>query len=215
MPTYESLAVAREEVAYFMRRLYRQGLTTTSGGNLSLRVDDNTVLITPSGTDKGELKGSEIAMFTIDGENLTPQFKGSIETGMHLAILRRRPEVKAVVHAHPVVATSFAAMGVDINFHLTAEAYAVLGKPVRAPYCIMGSEGLAAIVTDCLVDTDVAVMQNHGIIAVGGSLLNAFDKLEVTENAAKMTWITHTMKSVSPMGSDQLAEIDRAFRKGS
>ena len=207
MPNYESLSAEREEVAYFMRRLYRQGLTTTSGGNLSLRVDDRHVLVTPSQLDKGEMKAEQIALFTIDGENLTPKFKGSIETGMHLSVLRVRPDVKAIVHAHPVTATSFAAMGIDINFHLTAEAFAVLGEPVRAPYSIMGSEALAKSVAECMKTADVAVMQNHGVIAVGKTMLVAFDRLEVTEAAAKMTWITHTMQSMSPLTKENLDEI--------
>ncbi len=211
MPSYESLAAEREEVAYFMRRLYRQGLTTTSGGNISLRVDDKHVLITPSALDKGEMQAAQIALFTIDGENLTPHLKGSIETGMHLSILRARPDAKAVVHAHPVTATSFAAMNMDINFHLTAEAYAVLGKPVRTGYSIMGSENLAKMVVESLKNTDVAIMQNHGIACVGKTLLNAFDKLEVCEAAAKMTWITHTMQAACPMKQDSLDEIDEAF----
>lgn len=212
MSKYEECAAQREEVAYFMRRLYRQGLTTCSGGNLSLRVDKDTVLITPSAVDKGELRGDQIAMFTLDGRNLTPRFKSSIETGMHLAVLRARPDANAVVHAHPVTATAFAAMDKDINFHLTAEAFAILGTPKRAPYCIMGSDGLAQIVADCLKDADVALMQNHGVICVGKTLLNAFDRLEVTEAAAKMTWITTTMNAACPMTREQVEEIRRNFR---
>lgn len=213
MPSYEALEKEREEVAYFMRRLYRQGLTTTSGGNLSMRIDENTILITPSATDKAELKGSEIAMFTMDGKNLTPQFKGSIETSMHIAVMKARPDIKAIVHAHPVTATAFTAMNMDINYHLTAEAFAILHKPVRAPYAMMGTEGLAEIVARSLKDTDIALMQNHGIIAVGPTMLNAFDKLEVTEAAAKMTWITHTMKATSIMTQEQLDEIHESFHK--
>ncbi len=212
MSKYEEFATQREEVAYFMRRLYTQGLTTCSGGNLSLRVDADTVLITPSALDKGELRGDQIAMFTLAGENLTPQFKSSIETGMHLSVMRARPDINAIVHAHPVTATSFAAMNMDVNVHLTAESYAVLGTPKRAPYCIMGSDGLAAIVADCLKDCDVALMQNHGVICVGKTMLNAFDRLEVMEAAAKMTWITATMKAASPMTGDQVEEIQRTFR---
>lgn len=211
MSSYESLLAEREEVAYFMRRLYRQGLTTTSGGNLSLRVADNLVLITPSSLDKAEMQANQIALFTLDGINKTPQFKGSIETGMHLEILRRRPEIKAVVHAHPVTATAFAAMDIDINFHLTAEAYAILKTPVRVGYSIMGGEGLAKIVAESMEKTDVAIMKNHGVICAGRSMLNAFDKLEVCEAAAKMTWITHTMKSIHPLNREQLDEIAKGF----
>lgn len=212
MPQYEECGEQRDLVAYFMRRLYRQNLTTCSGGNLSLRLDDGTVLITPSALDKGELRGDQIAMFTLSGENLTPQFKPSIETGMHLAVLRARPEMNAIVHAHPVTATSFAAMNRDISVHLTAEAYAVLGTPKRAGYCIMGSDGLADIVAGCVKDADVLLMQNHGILCVGKTMLNAFDRLEVLEAAAKMTWITATMNAASPMTREQIDELDRMFR---
>lgn len=212
MSKYEEFVGQREEVAYFMRRLYRQGLTTCSGGNLSLRVDEATVLVTPSALDKGELTGDQIAMFGLDGENMTPRFKASIETEMHLSVLRARPDVKAIVHAHPVTATSFTAMHLDINFHLTAEAYAILGTPKRAPYCIMGSQGLADIVSGCAKEADVVLMENHGILCVGKSLLQAFDRLEVTEAAAKMTWITTTMNAAKPMTKDQVDEIERKFR---
>lgn len=212
MSAYDDCLSRREEVAYFMRRLYRQGLTTCSGGNISFRLDDGTVLLTPSGLDKGELKAEQIAMFSPEGQNLTPHLKGSIETGMHLSVLQKRPDVTAIVHAHPVTATSFAAMNMDINCHLTAEAYAILGTPKRAPYCIMGSEGLAGIVADCLSDTDVALMQNHGVITVGKTLLQAFDRLEVLESAAKMTWITATLRAANPMTGEQVNEIQRLFR---
>ena len=213
MPTYESLSAQREEVAYFMRRLYRQGLTTTSGGNLSLRVDDRHVLLTPSALDKCEMQADQIALFTLDGENLTPRFKGSIETEMHLAVLRSRPDVMAVVHAHPVTATTFAAMDIDIDFHLTAEAYAILGTPVRVGYCIMGSTGLARLVADGLKNADVAIMKNHGIICAGKTMLAAFDRIEVCEAAAKMTWITRTMQSASPLSQENLDEIHKSFHE--
>ncbi len=212
MSSYDQYAAHREQVAYFMRRLYSQGLTTCSGGNISLRVGDGLALVTPSALDKGELRADQIALFTMEGENLTPHLKGSIETGMHLEVLRRRRDIAAVVHAHPVTATSFTAMTMDINTGLTSESYAVIGKPVRVGYCIMGSEGLANKVADALQDADVALMQNHGVITVGKTLLNAFDKLEVLEAAAKMTWITTTMKAASPMSPEQLSEIDATFR---
>jgi L-fuculose-phosphate aldolase len=197
----------REEIAYFMRRLYRQGLTTCSGGNISMR-HDQYVLITPSALDKGELKGEQIAVLTINGENLTPELKTSIETEMHLMVLNARPDINAVVHAHPVTATSFTALKCEINCHLVAEAYAVLGTPKFARYALMGTRKLAEIVAECVKDSNVVMMQNHGILTVGPNMLKAFDRLEVLEAAAKMTWITSTMQCPSPMTKDMLEEID-------
>lgn len=211
MKNYEELEEEREEVAYFMRRLYRQGLTTCSGGNLSLRVDGGQVLLTPSALDKGELRADQIGLFTADGKNLTPHLKSSIETEMHLSILRARPDVQAVVHAHPVTATSFAAMDMDINCALTAEAYAVLGTVARSSYALMGTDGLAKLVSEALRNADVSVMQNHGVIAVGNTMLKAFDRLEVLENAARMTWITETLRCARSLSKDQKTEIEKNF----
>lgn len=213
MLTYEELHAERTEVAYFMRRLYKQGLTTCSGGNLSKRVDGDRFIITASAVDKGEIMPEHIAMFTMKGENLTPHLKGSIETEMHRRIFEARPDISAIVHAHPVTATAFAAMDMEINGCLTAEAYAVLGKLSRASYCMMGTDGLADCVADCLKSFDVSVMQNHGVITVGKTMLAAFDKLEVLENAAKMTWITHTMNNVRPLSETQRKEIADSFWK--
>ncbi|HVN59028.1 MAG TPA: class II aldolase/adducin family protein [Bacteroidales bacterium] len=201
----------RREVARFMRRLYRHGLTTTSGGNISLRLDDDIVLITPSATDKGRMKGSEVGIMTLDGKNLTPSLKPSIETGMHLSVYRRR-DVKAIVHAHPVFATSFTAMKRKINTSLTAEACAIIREPVLVPYTLMGSPGLAENVSALADESDLLLLENHGILAVGTNLLQAFDRIEVLENAARMTFIVEMMGRKSPLTTARAEEIRRLFR---
>jgi len=104
----------RKEVAHFMRRLYKHGLTTTSGGNISLRLSDDLILITPTATDKGRMKWKEVGIVNIFGENFTPQLKPSIETAMHLAIYKRKNDVSAIVHAHPVFASLFTAIKAKI-----------------------------------------------------------------------------------------------------
>src|SRR5665648_9691 len=110
----------RKEVARFMRRLYNHGLTTTSGGNISLRVTDDIIVITPSATDKGRMRWKEVGIMNIFGENLTPELKPSIEFDMHLSIFKKKEEVMAIVHAHPVFASAFTAMNCQINTNLTA-----------------------------------------------------------------------------------------------
>ena len=127
----------RKEVARFMRRLYKQGLTTTSGGNISLRLPGDIVLITPSATDKGRTKWKEVGIMNLLGENLTPSLKPSIEHALHLGIYKRNSLVTAIVHAHPVFATSFTATKCKINTDLTAEARAICGNPRFVPYALM------------------------------------------------------------------------------
>jgi len=205
---YVSCKESREELAYFMRRLYEQGLTTCSGGNLSMRIGEKHMIITPSALDKGRVTADQIGLLTMDGENLTPYLKASIETQMHIQVYKSRPDVLAVVHAHPVMATSFSAMKTDINTKLTAEAYAVLGVPAKAEYALMGTQGLADRVAGAVKKSNIVVMENHGILAVGPTLLKAFDRLEVLEAAAKMTIITTLMQCVSPITKERIAELD-------
>lgn len=200
----------KEEVAYFMRRLYEQKLTTTSGGNVSLRVGD-TVLITPSQLDKGRIKAEEIGVISLDGENLTPHLKVSMESKMHLAIYNRRSDVKAIVHAHPVYATSFAIAGKEIKTNLAGEAWAIIGKTVFAPYALMGSQNLADNVGTVALKGNCILMENHGILTVGENLLQAFDRLEVLEAAAKMNLITQLLGNRRELSPEELKEISSLF----
>jgi L-fuculose-phosphate aldolase len=202
----------RKEVAAFMRRLYKHGLTTTSGGNISCRISEDIILITPSATDKGRMKWKEVGIMTILGENLTNELKPSIESGMHLSIYKKNSEVKAIVHAHPVFASAFTAMKCNIDTNLTAEAAAILGKPLMVSYALMGTADLASLVSDSAMQSDVLLLENHGILTTGSNLLQAFDKIEVLENAAKMTLITDWSRKKSALGKSRILEIERIFR---
>jgi L-fuculose-phosphate aldolase len=202
----------RKEVARFMRRLYSHGLTTTSGGNISMRITDDLIAITPSATDKGRMRWKEVGILNILGENLTPELKPSIESGMHLSIYKKKKEVAAIVHAHPVFASAFTAMKCKINTDLTAEARAILGDPMVVPYALMGTGELAAIASEYVMNYDILLLENHGILTTGSNLLQAFDKIEVLENAAKMTLIAEMTKKKSPLSKSRILEIEKFFR---
>ena len=207
--TTKELKILRKEVAFFMRRLYTRGLTTASGGNISVRLRKG-ILITPSALDKGLIRGKQVGMITFDGRNMTPALKPSMESALHLAIYRSRSDVNAIVHAHPPIATSFTAMRKAIDCTLIAEARAVLGTPVLAPYALMGTEALAAAAeTGSAGKTNVILLENHGIVCLGKDLLMAFDRMEVLEVAAKMTLITSLMGGGIPLNKKQLEEIDK------
>jgi L-fuculose-phosphate aldolase len=168
----------RKEVARFMRRLYWKGLTTTSGGNISLKVSDDIILITPSATDKGRMRWNEVGIMTITGENLTSELKPSIEYEMHLSIYRKEKDVSAIIHAHPLFASAFTAMKCKIDTNLTAEARAICGDPCFVPYALMGTKELASLASENIANSDILLLENHGILTTGSSLLQAFDKLE-------------------------------------
>jgi L-fuculose-phosphate aldolase len=212
MEIKEKYKSERKEVSHFMRRLYKHGLTTTSGGNVSLRLSDDLILITPSATDKGRMKWKEIAVINIFGENFTPHLKPSIETEMHLSIYRKKKDVFAIVHAHPVFASLFTAIKAKINTSLISEAKAILGDPLFVRYAVMGSPALAEVAAENIMKSDILLLENHGIVTIGRNLLQAFDKIEVLENAAKMTLMTEMTGKKRPLDKARILELERLFR---
>lgn len=200
----------REAVASTMRRLYQKGLTTCSGGNISLRVGDNHLLITPSALDKGEVNHRQIALMTLDGENMSVGLKPSIETDMHLKILRSRPDINCIVHAHPKYASLFTASeSAKLRTDLLAEARYLLMEPVVAPYALMGTDSLGDNVSRVLrKEANTALLENHGVLTLGSTLLEAFDRIEVLEAAAEMN--AHSIKAVPvrSLSMNQLLDID-------
>ncbi len=204
----------KELVAKFMTRLYDRGLTSCSGGNISLKSEDNKVYITPSQIDKGNLTADLIGIVDLEtGKNLTPNLKLSMETDLHLAVYKKRPDVNAIIHAHPTYATSFTAVRRKINVNLAGEARAILGNVVFAPYALMGTTTLAENVSKAALDSNVVLMENHGILTCGKDLMECFNRTEVLETTAKMTFITTMLGEVKDLPEDKAKEIDD-FMKG-
>ena len=191
-----------------MTRLYDRQLTTASGGNISLRINEELFCITPSALDKGSLSADDIAVVHIDGENLTPKLRLSIETEMHRLILIAREDCKAIVHAHPTYVSAFSAIQKGgkcaINTHLIAESFYILEDPVLVPYRLMGTESLAQQAAFSAYEHDVLILENHGALAIGRSMLEAFDKMELLERAAQMTVVVKTMKDEE----HEISELD-------
>ena len=183
---------ARSELAAFMRRLYARGLTTTFGGNISSRSPDGGFLITPSASDKATTSAGEIVAVDADGRAMdaAAPFKPSIEASAHAAVYRSRPDVSAVIHAHPVTVCAFAATSAEIDSSLIIEARELLGDIAYVPELDMGSPELAEAIGSAAGGADCLVMRGHGALTVGRSLVEAFERMEVLENAAKMTLIT-------------------------
>lgn len=199
----------REEIARFMRRLYERGLTTSSGGNVSARFDDETILITPSGTDKAQIESADVISMPASGDPPQGGPAVSMEFRMHRSIYGKCPEAGAVVHAHPLFATGYAAAGREIRFDLTAEPRLICGAPVTVPFDMMGSPELAGSVSDAACGAKVILMMNHGAVTVGESLLQAFNRMELLEEAAKMTFITEMLGGAKGLTNSEIEMIER------
>jgi L-fuculose-phosphate aldolase len=158
------------------------------------------------------MKWKEVGIMKLNGKNLTPDLKPSIEYEMHLSIYRKKKEISAIVHAHPLFASAFTAMKCTIYTDLTAEAKAICGDPCFVQYALMGSRELASIASESILKSDILLLENHGILTTGSSILQAFDKLEVLENAAKMTMIVELTGKKKPLTKARILELERLFR---
>ena len=200
----------KEQVARFMGRSYERGLTTSTGGNLSFRVG-SVMLITPSGLDKSSLKAENIAEVDIEtGKNLTPDKKLSIETEMHRLIYKKRPDCKSVMHSHPTFCCLYSASNESIDTTLIAESWYLLDRVVKIPYALMGTKELAERVAEYAEKGGNAfLLENHGALCIGKSPLNAFDRLECLEQAAKLTVFSHLVKAngIEEKERDRIADM--------
>lgn len=175
----------RDEIMQTMARIYRSRMTTTSGGNLSIRDDNGDVWITPARIDKGSLKRDDIVCVRADG-TVDGKHKPSSEYPFHKAIYEARPDIGAVVHAHPVALVAFSICGQTPDTRIFHQAHAVCGKTGFAPYALPGSERLGqSIAEQFAARCDSVILENHGVVVGGDSLSQAFERFEAFEFAAK------------------------------
>lgn len=174
-----------DELVATMERIYRYNMTTTSGGNLSIRDEDGSIWITPARVDKGNLRREDIVHVLPDGkvEGLHP---ASSEFPFHRRIYEARPDLKAIVHAHPVALVAFSISASIPNTRLLAKARAVCGVIGFAPYALPGSVRLGENIAGVFANGfNCVLLENHGVAVAGGSLQEAFERFETLEFACR------------------------------
>lgn len=175
----------RRELTEICHLLYERNLVTATDGNVSVRVSEKHILLTPSGKNKGFLKPEEMLVVDLDGCVIEGEGKASKEFPMHRAVYLERRDVGAVVHTHPVYATAFALAGKNIPEDHLIETRMMLKKVALAGYATPGTLEMAEVIAPFIADTNAILLQNHGALAVGRDLMDAFNKMEVLESIAK------------------------------
>lgn len=175
----------KEELVRICHLLYEKDLVTAADGNVSVRVSEKHILLTPSGKSKGFVEVREILVLDPEGNVVEGTGKPSKEYPMHRAIYEKRPEIRAVVHTHPVFATAFAMAGKTVPDQYLVETKAMIRGIALAGYAAPGSLALAEKVREKAVGNDAVLLQNHGALTVGKDLAEAFQKMEILESVAK------------------------------
>jgi len=200
----------RRQLTRFSRWMYRLGFAPGTSGNLSARLDSDRILATPTGCSKYLLRPSDMVVVDLNGKLLTGTRNVTSEIGMHLAVYEARPDVQAVVHAHPPIATAFASCGMALDMPLCAELLMTLGAIPLAPYATTGTPEVGASLRPYLRDHDAILMANHGLVTYGKDLLDAFMKLETTEHFAQVCLAAHELGSPRLLGEDAIRKLQQA-----
>jgi L-fuculose-phosphate aldolase len=203
----------RRELVRFGRWLSRLGFVPGTSGNLSVRIDGERLLVTPTGASKYLLRPADMAIVDLNGRHLTGKRKPTSELGMHLSVYRLRDDVSAVIHAHPPVATAFACAGRGLDEMLCQEAAMTLGPVPLAGYATTGTEEVAASLEPLIPDHQAILMANHGAVSYGPTLLDAFLKMETVEHLAVIRLAAHQLGTTQPLTPAQLAQLVRAKAK--
>lgn len=201
----------REQIADVGRRLHALGFVPATDGNISARLCGGTVLITPSGASKGRLGPDAVSKIDMSGELISGK-KPSSEYLLHLCVYNSRPDVAAVVHAHPPVATGLASAGVALDRPLTSEMVIGLGKVPLAAYATPGTEEVSWSIAGLVRDHNAIMLANHGVVTYGPDLETAFQRMETVEQAAKITLVAGHAgggKLIPPEKVKKLEEIRR------
>ncbi|MES2180354.1 MAG: class II aldolase/adducin family protein [Gemmatimonadota bacterium] len=193
------------------RRLYDAGLIAGQDGNVSVRLPSDTLLVTPAGASKCDVTERDLIELTLNGEKVSGAGSASSEILMHLRIYARRPDVRAVVHAHPPTATGFGVAGHDLMDDILPEAIFSLGGVPLVPYATPGTPALSDAMEPFLANHDGFLLANHGATTVGPTLQLAHQRMESLEHAARILVVARSLGRVNALSASD-GDVIRAAR---
>jgi L-fuculose-phosphate aldolase len=197
----------REEIVRYGRMLHQRGFVAAMDGNLSVRLKDDRILVTPTCVSKGGMKPADMVIVNLEGEHVSGRRNVTSEIGMHLLIYRTRPDVQAIVHAHPPTATGFAAAGIALTEPLVCEVVMGLGCIPLARYGTPGTSELAQTLEPYVPNYDAILMSNHGVVTYGDTLEHAYMKMETVEHFAEIALVTHLLGRQQPLKQGEIEKL--------
>ncbi len=203
----------REEIVRYGRMLHERGFVAAMDGNLSVRLKGDRILVTPTCLSKGSMRPSDMVIVDPDGQRMAGHRHVTSEIGMHLLIYRMRPDVRAIVHAHPPTATGFAAAGIPLTEPLVCEVVMGLGCIPLARYGTPGTSELTQTLEPYVPSYDAVLMSNHGVVTYGDTLEHAYMKMETVEHFAEIALVTHLLGRQQPLKDVEIEKLMMARAK--
>jgi L-fuculose-phosphate aldolase len=198
----------RDDLVRFGKMLHGQGFVAATDGNLSVRLDQERVLVTPTCVSKGMMQPGDMVVVDLTGKKLSGGARNpSSEIVMHLTVYRMRSDVGDVVHAHPCTATGFASAGIALDEPLCSEVVITLGTVPLAPYATTGTMALSDSLRPYIPFHDAILMANHGVVTYGEDLWRAYMRMEAVEHYAKIVLAARQLGSARSLDSHELEKL--------
>lgn len=202
---------ARSEMLAVSKLAYERGYLCGTEGNFSIRLDEGRILTTPRGVCKARLSVSDFLVTNLDGdligESLKQSKKPSTELAMHLTVYAERPDVRAVVHAHPETAVAFTVAGIALDAPILPEAVLALGAVPVAPYATPSTDEVSKSIRELVKTSDCLLLKNHGSLTVGRTIFDAFYLLETLEHYAQTLLISRQLGKVEVLSEEQVQKL--------
>ena len=203
----------RREIVRVCRRLYERGLIAGPDGNVSVRIARDHVVATPRGFSKADVEEHDLVLLTLEGTKIGGKHEASSEIAMHLAAYRARPDVFAVVHAHPPVATAFAVSGQGLPGDVLPELAIQVGEVPLVPYATPGTDALPDAMKPFLPNYDAFLLANHGVTTLGRTLMEAHQRMESVEHSANILLTARLLGRVNALGVEDVRVLEAARRR--
>jgi L-fuculose-phosphate aldolase len=197
----------RKALVEICKLCYSRNYIVGADGNLSARMSDGTILITPAGAMKGFLEPHSVARIDMRGEVVDGGPKASTERMIHITCYEERPEMKAVVHAHPPHAVAMTIAGIDMQAPFIPEIIVTIGGIPTANFGTPGTNELADSIRPIVRCSDTVVMTHHGSVTMGTNLLDAYKKLDMVEHTARILWLAHCVGHAKPLSADYVKKL--------
>jgi L-fuculose-phosphate aldolase len=194
------------------KRLSKKQLVAGSDGNISVRLDQERILITPSGLRLDDLDTDDIVMLSLDGLTASGQHKPSSEAAAHLHFYRERPDIEAVVHAHPPYVTAYAVAGVVPEWRALPEMVVLVGPVAHTPYAPPGTSQVPDALRPFTPDHNAFVLSNHGLITIGRSLDQAMARIEHVEHSARILYLSKFLGAPQRLPESELERLEALRR---
>lgn len=197
----------RADIVEVGRRLWHRGFVASNDGNISVRLDGERIITTPTGVSKGFMTPDMMVVTDLDGKKIAGERNASSELKMHLEVYRTRPDARAVVHAHPPTATGFAVAGIPLDRAVLAEVITTLGSIPIAEYATPSTDELPAACSKYLKAHDGLLLANHGALTLGGELFTAYHRMETIEHFAKISLTARLLGRENLISRDEVQRL--------